>query len=243
MNWNERGTADSEQLSQDNSARTMKKLNPSYYETTRAAQVALHCMNYQHASLFCHFSYETVKSSSLEDVMRIHTAKILFSHTETRMAPQVNCTYDDTAKANTTDDEHAFYERMRKQEKLVDGKYIPDGHGNIPAEMKPFWLLGQIASSYVMWQESSESTLYNMQQEDAPLILLLFPKQRTEDDFLDFEYVVLLHDIVSQEITQWSMHIRWNPTHGVKVLNYAQDHRDIPFPGTATATMSPASLS
>ncbi|XP_039612332.1 latexin-like [Polypterus senegalus] len=236
----------------------MKKLNPSYYETTRAAQVALHCMNYQHASLFCHFSYETVKSSSLEelpgvgnkyhlvfkedktsseDVMRIHTAKILFSHTETRMAPQVNCTYDDTAKANTTDDEHAFYERMRKQEKLVDGKYIPDGHGNIPAEMKPFWLLGQIASSYVMWQESSESTLYNM------VTVLSFQQLRTEDDFLDFEYVVLLHDIVSQEITQWSMHIRWNPTHGVKVLNYAQDHRDIPFPGTATATMSPASLS
>uniref|UniRef100_A0A8C4RZW5 Latexin n=1 Tax=Erpetoichthys calabaricus TaxID=27687 RepID=A0A8C4RZW5_ERPCA len=236
----------------------MKELNPSYYETTRAAQVALHYTNYQHASLFSHFSYGTVKSCSLEelpgvgnkyhlvftedktsseDVMGIHTAQILFSHTETRTAPQVNCTYNDTAKANTADDEHAFYEHMRKQGKLVDGKYIPDGHGNIPAEMKPFWLLGRIASSYVMWQESSESTLYNM------ATVLSFQQLRPEDDFLDFEYVVLLHDMVSQEITQWSMHVRWNPTQGVKVLNYARDPRNIPFPGTAKATMSPASLS
>lgn len=39
-----------------------------------------------------------------------------------------------------------------------------DSHGNMEPDMKPFWHLGIVASSFVMLGESTENTLYNMAQ-------------------------------------------------------------------------------
>ncbi|XP_028650270.2 latexin-like [Erpetoichthys calabaricus] len=234
----------------------MEKLNPANYRATRAAQVAVHYLNYKQGSLFCHFSRRKIENATLEEISGVgnkyfltftedetpnkhatgvHTAEILFRHTITKMAPEVNSTYNGCVK-NISEDENTFYVRMRKQHQLVAGKYIPDGHGNIPIEMEPFWHLGYTASSYIMWKESNESTLFNMET------VLSFQQLETENDSLAFDYVVLLHEMVSQEVTQWTMQVCWSPFQGVKVLHYSQSSENIQFPGDAKAIMTPASL-
>lgn len=39
-----------------------------------------------------------------------------------------------------------------------------DSYGHIEPDMKPLWHLGDVASSFVMLNESTEGTLYNMAQ-------------------------------------------------------------------------------
>ncbi|XP_036412378.1 latexin-like [Colossoma macropomum] len=78
--------------------------------------------------------------------------------------------------------------------------------------MKPFWHLARVAASFIMLNESNEKTLYNMAQ------VAKITQLETQDDQLRFEYEVLLHDMVSQEIIRGKLLVSWSPAVGVKVL-------------------------
>lgn len=39
-----------------------------------------------------------------------------------------------------------------------------DSYGNMTEEMKPFWHLARVASSFIMLRESTENTEFNMAQ-------------------------------------------------------------------------------
>uniref|UniRef100_A0A8C4S253 Latexin n=1 Tax=Erpetoichthys calabaricus TaxID=27687 RepID=A0A8C4S253_ERPCA len=175
----------------------MEKLNPANYRATRAAQVAVHYLNYKQGSLFCHFSRRKIENHATG----VHTAEILFRHTITKMAPEVNSTYNGCVK-NISEDENTFYVRMRKQNYL----FPADGHGNIPIEMEPFWHLGYTASSYIMWKESNESTLFNMET---------MVSQVTATKFLFRLHAKLQIYII--------------PFQGVKVLHYSQSSEIFSF--------------
>lgn len=45
-----------------------------------------------------------------------------------------------------------------------NSKLPSDSHGHIEPDMKPFWHLGILASSFIMLNESTENTLYNVAQ-------------------------------------------------------------------------------
>ncbi|XP_070290074.1 latexin-like [Salvelinus sp. IW2-2015] len=63
-----------------------------------------------------------------------------------------------------------------------------------------------------MLRESNESTLYNMAQ------VANFTQLETEKDQLRFNYHVLLHEMISQEIIHWKLLVTWSPAQGVQVL-------------------------
>ncbi|KAJ6669438.1 hypothetical protein lerEdw1_008248 [Lerista edwardsae] len=93
---------------------------------------------------------------------------------------------------------------------------FPDSYGNVPEEMEPIQHLGIAASGYVKWQNSTEDTFYNMVQIQS------VKQMKRNDEYLEFSYVVLIHDIVSQEIIPWHMQVLWHPQHGVKVTRNSQ---------------------
>ncbi|KAJ3591211.1 hypothetical protein NHX12_009158 [Muraenolepis orangiensis] len=88
--------------------------------------------------------------------------------------------------------------------------YLSDSYGHIDPGMKPFWHLGGVASSFVMLKESSENTLYNMAQ------VVNVTQLETENNQLRFNYDVLLHEMVSQEMIHWKLLATWSPEEGVK---------------------------
>ncbi|MBN3295723.1 latexin isoform X2 [Amia ocellicauda] len=217
---------------QVNTAMPVVELNPSYYQARRAAKAAEHYLNYHYGSPFKLFSIRDIKSATLEELPEgrgkynmtfavddaisnktagICTAEIVFNRTEEEKTPEVHCTCDDLLKVNTSEAENSFFHQVMQSTKLVEGEYIPDSFGFIAPEMKPWWQLGILASSFVMLKESNESTLYNMAQ------ILSVKQQKSEENSLLVDYDVLLHDFISQEMIQWHIQASWSPTTGVKV--------------------------
>lgn len=92
---------------------------------------------------------------------------------------------------NTKAEEEALYQQYKAKDPLLSVQYLPgrykllpmnkhslekhilmlhvckhlsDSHGNMDPDMKPFWYLCIVASSFIMLSESTENTLYNMAQ-------------------------------------------------------------------------------
>uniref|UniRef100_W5M822 Latexin n=1 Tax=Lepisosteus oculatus TaxID=7918 RepID=W5M822_LEPOC len=226
-----------------NPAMPVEELNPSHYQASRAAKVAEHYLNYHYGSPFRRFIIRQVKRATLEEIptgaARYHiefsleemvsnttigncAAEIVFERTEEQKTPQVQCTCDDLLKINTSEAENSFFHQIKKSSALVSGQYIPDSYGFTAPEMTPLWHLGGVAASFVMLKESNESTLYNMAQ------ILSLQQQESEGESLEFDYEVLLHEFISQEMIQWHMKVNWSPTEGVKVTqsNLQPKHHD-----------------
>ncbi|KAJ8368806.1 hypothetical protein SKAU_G00088340 [Synaphobranchus kaupii] len=224
----------------------VEKLVPEHYPANRAAAVAQHYLNTQHGSPYRWLWVEKVLSATLEEVadqgrkynvtfmvketvsdksVGLCSSEVLFPANEgqalpqqgppLQAPPQVNCSCEDLLKSNTniTEEEDALYLQLKNNGTLVSGQNIPDSNGFIAPEMRPFWHLGAVASSFVMLKESNESTLYNMAQVTNVTQL------ETQNDTLMFQYHVLLHEMVSQEIISWKLQVSWCPADGVRVLN------------------------
>ncbi|KAJ7990447.1 hypothetical protein DPEC_G00300410 [Dallia pectoralis] len=206
-------------------------LNPSHYPARRAAAVVQHYLNTQHGSPYRWIFLSTVHSGSAEEVTEGRkyqleltmqevisnvsgkcSAKLLFPGEEKPGAPQVQALCAELLSENITAQEEAFYQQHRDGKNLVSGENIPDSYGHMEPAMKPFWQLGGVASSFIMLRESNESTLYNMAH------VANFTQLETEKDQLRFQYHVLLHEMISQEIIHWKMLFTWSPAEGVKVL-------------------------
>lgn len=212
------------------------ELNPNHYPAQRAAKVVQHYLNTRYGSPYRLFGLHRVHSGHAEDVadsgrkyqLEITaqeiisnttekcSAEVLFPRGERQGSAQVQASCDELLKVNITAQEEALYQQYKNSQNLVSAQYLPDSHGRIEPDMKPFWHLGIVASSFVMLNESTENTLYNMAQ------VANITQLATENDQLKFDSHVLLHDMVSQEIIHWKLLFTWSPPEGVKVLKMEQ---------------------
>ncbi|KAJ0022043.1 hypothetical protein NQD34_009533 [Periophthalmus magnuspinnatus] len=210
------------------------ELNPHHYPAQRAARAVQHYINTRYGSPFKVFMINKVHSGNAEDInnagrkyqleisfqeiisnasISTHkcSAEVLFPRGEIQGSPEVSVLCEELETLNTTKDDEALYQKLKTRQSMVVAQNLPDSHGHIDPDMKPLWYLGIVASSFIMLKESTENTLYNMAQVGNVTQLA------TETDELKFDYFILLHDMVSQEIIRWKLQINWSPLEGVKV--------------------------
>ncbi|XP_022623268.1 latexin isoform X1 [Seriola dumerili] len=208
------------------------KLNPNHYPAQRAAKVVQHYLNTRYGSPYRVFGLQKVHSGNAEDVadsgrkyqLDITVQDVMSKSTEKcsaevffpkgkqqeQSSPQVQASSEELRKIDTNAQEEAFYQQYKNQSLL--SAHLPDSYGRIEPEMEPLWHLGSVASSFTMLNESTENTLYNMAQ------VANITQLETENDQLKFDYHILLHEMVSQEIIHWKLLFSWSPSEGVKVL-------------------------
>ncbi|NWR71692.1 LXN protein, partial [Centropus unirufus] len=138
------------------------------------------------------------------------TAEVLYHLGNKALPPDVQFTIDGELK-NTDEADNVFYNRIKSREKELVAENIPDSHGNMSPEMEPIHLLAWAASGYVIWQNSTENTNFQLAQ------IKRVKQVKRSDEYLEFDYLVLLHEMVSQEIIPWQMTVLWHPQHGVQV--------------------------
>ncbi|XP_015274964.1 PREDICTED: latexin isoform X2 [Gekko japonicus] len=209
------------------------EIPPTHYPATRASGVVGNYINYQHGGPHTIFEVRQVSQASREDIAGVGhkyrlkfsiaevlpkdspvncTAEILYHHGDQHVAPEVHYTVEGEFGKNTEQVDNEFYNRIKNLSELLEAQNIPDSHGNITAELEPVRNLARVACGYVIWQNSTEDTYYNMVQVES------VKQVKRNDDYLEFSYVALIHDIVSQEIIPWHMQVLWHPQHGVKVI-------------------------
>ncbi|XP_075274517.1 latexin isoform X2 [Opisthocomus hoazin] len=212
------------------------ELPPSLSHAGRAAALAAGCVCYRRGSPGRGLALRAVRRARRQDVdgvgHKYHlelvledvldkdstvncTAEVLYHLGKKTIAPDVEFTIEGELK-NTDEADNAFYNQIKSLEKELVAENIPDSHGNVSPEMEPIHLLAWVASGYVMWQNSTENTKFQLAQ-------IKHVKQvKRSDEYLEFDYMILLHEIVSQEIIPWQMTVLWHPQRGVQVT---QDSR------------------
>ncbi|XP_075892301.1 latexin isoform X1 [Nelusetta ayraudi] len=211
------------------------ELNPNYYPAQRAAKVVQHYLNTRYGSPCRLFGLHRVHSANAQDVdnssrnyqLEVEaqeiisnttgncSAGVLFDRSGERRSAQVQASCEELLKVDALPQEEAFYQQC-KTNGSVSAENLPDSHGRIDPGMTPLWHLATVASSFIMLNESTEDTLYNMAQ------VANITQLPSENDQLKFDSHVLLHDMVSQEILHWKLLFTWSPAEGVKVLQMEQ---------------------
>ncbi|OWK05978.1 hypothetical protein Celaphus_00013073 [Cervus elaphus hippelaphus] len=202
------GDADARQPSQ-HSARM--EIPPTHYPAARAASVVESCINYQQGTPHKVFLVQTVTQASLEEVTVDCTAEVLYPPMGQETAPEVNFTFEGEIGKNPDEEDNTFYQRLKSMKEPLEAQNIPDSFGNVPPEMKPVRHLAWVASGYIIWQNSTENTWYKMAK------IQTVKQVQRNDDFIELDYTILLHDIASQEIIPWQMQVLWHPQYGTKV--------------------------
>uniref|UniRef100_A0A7M4EKU0 Latexin n=1 Tax=Crocodylus porosus TaxID=8502 RepID=A0A7M4EKU0_CROPO len=193
------------------------ELEPSHYPAQRAAGVARACISYRRGGPNRVLTLSNVRRARLQVRGRergpragtgwIKSMKLLLQHS----APEVHFTVEGELGKNPDDADNKFYSRIKSLKEPLVAQNIPDSFGIVPPEMEPIRHLAFSACDYIIWQNSTENTWYNLAQiQDVRQV-------KRNDDYLEFDYTVLLHDFVSQEIIPWQMQVLWHPQHGVKV--------------------------
>ncbi|NXF22931.1 LXN protein, partial [Rhodinocichla rosea] len=138
------------------------------------------------------------------------TAEVLYHLGSKTSAPDVQVTVQGELRS-TEEADKEFYNRIRSLEKELVAENIPDSHGNVPPELEPIHLLAWVASGYVIWQNSTENTKFHLAQ-----VKHVKQVKRSDED-LQFDFVVLLHEMVSQEVLPWEVTLLWHPQRGARV--------------------------
>ncbi|XP_065603952.1 latexin [Cyrtonyx montezumae] len=209
----------------------MAELPPPHSSASRAAALAAAYISHRHGSPghglvlrdVCHARREDIDGIGhkyhlefvLEDIFEKDstvncTAEVLYHLGNKNSAPDVQFTIEGELK-NTDEEDNIFYNQIKSLKKELEAENIPDSYGNVSPEMQPIRALAWAASGYVIWQNSAENTKYQLAQ-----IKRVKQVKRT-DEYLQFDYVILLHENVSQEIIPWQMTVLWHPQHGVAV--------------------------
>ncbi|XP_011606666.1 latexin [Takifugu rubripes] len=212
------------------------ELNPNHYPAQRAAKVVQHYLTAHYGSPYRLFGLQKVFSGNAQDTadsgrkyqleLLVHelisnatencSAEVFFAKGEERTPAQVEVSCKELIKNNTLDQEEALFQQYKTNQSLLSAHDLPDRYGHMEPDTKPLWHLGIVASSFVMLNESTEDTLYNMAQ------VANITQLQSDDDVIKFESLVLLHDMVSQEIPRWKLLFTWSPSEGVKVLQMEQ---------------------
>ncbi|NXJ63396.1 OCX32 protein, partial [Rostratula benghalensis] len=133
-------------------------------------------------------------------------------YTKTKSAPVVNIKCMNIKDQKQIEEEdNRLYQKLRHQTKPITGNNIPDSYGNIEPALEPVWALAVTGSSYIMWEKSTENLGYFMAQVQS------VKQWIRKDDFTEFDYTVLLHEIPTQEIISCHMRLTWLPGHPLKV--------------------------
>ncbi|KAM6326716.1 latexin [Podargus strigoides] len=207
------------------------ELPPSHYPASRAAALAAAYVCYRRGSAGRGLALRALGRAGrqdidgvghkyhlelvLEDILNEDstvncTAEVLYHLGNKNIAPDVQFTLEGELK-NTDEADQIFYNRIKSLEKELVAENIPDSHGNVPPEMEPVRLLAWAASGYVIWQNSTENTKFQLAQ------IKQVKQVKRSDKYLEFDYMILLHEMVSQEIIPWQMRVLWHPQHGVQV--------------------------
>ncbi|KAM3932653.1 ovocalyxin-32-like [Leptodactylus fuscus] len=138
------------------------------------------------------------------------TATVFFHKEKPRPAINVNCSSTKIQK-QARDDDYNFYKLMKSQTIPITGGNIPDSFGYIEPQLEPVWSLANLGCSYVIWDKATEGHEYNMAQ-------IKYVKQvLRKDNFIAFDYDLLLHERPSEEMTNCSVHVVWMPGKSPKV--------------------------
>ncbi|NXV72799.1 OCX32 protein, partial [Atlantisia rogersi] len=137
-------------------------------------------------------------------------ATVLYPRTKAPPVVNIKCTQAKDQK-QIQEEDNRLYQKLRHQTKPITGNNIPDSYGNIEPALEPAWALAVAGSSYIMWEKSTENLGYFMAQVKSAKQWL------REDDFIEFDYTVLLHEIPTQEIISCHMRLTWLPSHPLKV--------------------------
>ncbi|NXH17851.1 OCX32 protein, partial [Bucco capensis] len=135
-------------------------------------------------------------------------------------APVVNIKCTPTRdRKHIQEEDNRLYQQLRHQTKRITASNIPDSYGNIEPALEPVWALAVAGSSKAMWEKSTENLGYFMAQVKSAKQWL------RKDDFIEFDYTVLLHEIPTQEIIPCHLRLTWHPAHPLKVKYFCASEK------------------
>ncbi|NXY10377.1 OCX32 protein, partial [Pteruthius melanotis] len=146
-------------------------------------------------------------------------ATVLYPKTKSPPVVSIKCSRTKD-KNEIREEDNRLYQRIRHQTKPITGKNIPDSYGNIEPALEPVWALAVAASSSIMWEKSTEALGYFLAQVKA------VKQWIRKDDFIEFDFTVLLHEIPTQEIISCHLRLTWLPGLPMKVKHFcaSQSH-------------------
>nr|XP_048280559.1 retinoic acid receptor responder protein 1 [Myodes glareolus] len=165
-------------------------------------------------------------------------AKVLFKNQKPKPAINVSC-MGLTEKMKTQERDYLLYKQVKQLKTPLDVVRIPDSHGRIDPQLRPIWDLAFLGSSYVMWEKTTQFLHYYLVQLSSVKHL------KTNDDGIDFDFTVLLHEFSTQEIIPCRILLFWYPGKPLKVQYHCQE---LQSPEEASGTdeasaMAPTELS
>ncbi|KAK2531038.1 ovocalyxin-32 [Columba livia] len=208
-----------------------RELSPGSPAAAGAARVALHHLNFQAGSPGALRALGQVRKATLKSIpdsghkyyLQFTTedyrtgenagsclATVLYPKTKSPPVVNIKCT-DTKDQKQIQEEDNRLYQKIRSQTKPIIGNNIPDSYGNIEPALEPAWALAVAGSSYMMWEKSAENLGYFMAQVKSAKQWI------RKDDFIEFDYTVLLHEIPTQEIVSCHMRLTWLPGHALKV--------------------------
>ncbi|NXG17185.1 OCX32 protein, partial [Grallaria varia] len=135
------------------------------------------------------------------------------------------------------EEDNRLYQRIKQQTKPITGSNIPDSYGNIEPALEPAWALAVAGSSSIMWEKSTEDLGYFLAQVKS------VKQWMRKDDFIEFDYNILLHEMPTQEIVSCHMRLTWFPGRPLRVKHFcASGHRGLED-GSGLGSGSAAGLS
>ncbi|XP_059542880.1 retinoic acid receptor responder protein 1 [Myotis daubentonii] len=143
------------------------------------------------------------------------SAQVFFKNEKPRPTINVTCTRF-MEKSKRQQEDYLLYKHMKQLKDPVDVISIPDSHGHIDPSLRPIWDLAFLGSSYVMWEKTTQFLHYYMAQ------LSSVKQWKTDEDAIDFDYTVLLHEFSTQEIIPCRIHLVWHPSKPLKVKYHCQ---------------------
>ncbi|XP_051839051.1 retinoic acid receptor responder protein 1 [Antechinus flavipes] len=212
-------------------------LRPSSPELRQAARTALHFFNYRTASpstlrnlkdvlngsavimkgekeIKVAFSVESHRTKNLQ--LGTCSAQVGFKEHKPVPTVNINCTLLPDQKEREQED-YKLYEQIKQLETPPFETMIPDKFGNMDPSLQPLWELAMIGNSFVMWEKTTVTSYYYVQQ------ITNIKKRITPDDFIALHYKVLLHEFKSQEIISCQVHLVWHPEKPSKTQYHCQD--------------------
>ncbi|XP_052036347.1 retinoic acid receptor responder protein 1 [Apodemus sylvaticus] len=144
------------------------------------------------------------------------SARVFFKNEKPRPVINVTCTrlFD---KVKRQEKDYLLYKQMKRLKTPLDIISIPDSHGHIDPSLRPLWDLAFLGSSYVMWEKTTQFLHYYLVQ------LSSVKQLKTDDDSIDFDFAVLLHEFATQEIIPCRIHLVWYPGKPLKVNYHCQE--------------------
>ncbi|XP_007941762.1 retinoic acid receptor responder protein 1 [Orycteropus afer afer] len=162
------------------------------------------------------FTTESYNQEEGEERLGKCSARVLFRNQKPRPAVNVTCSRL-IEKKQRQEEDYLLYKQMKQLKTPLDVISMPDSHGHIDPSLRPIWDLAFLGSSYVMWEKTTQFLQYYMMQ------LSRVKLWKTDDDEIDFDYTVLLHEFSTQEIIPCHIHLVWYPGKTLKVKHHCQE--------------------